>query len=351
MRWVHLAHRWAGGFVGMLLALSGLTGAILVHKDAWIILPHTQEAQRQDAATLAGQIATLVGGDGAPSSILFATRDFGLSRLTFAGDRGAYASQSGEIVARWDSLWDRPELWLFDLHHQLWAGEVGETIVGIAALIGIGFVVTGIILWWPMRRAFRLRLWPARMTRPAIVRQHRDLGILIAPMLFLSMLTGTVLVLKPVAALLLRPWSTPGEMAEAGRPPSIRGGALSATLDWHAVIAQAQARFPGAEVRVLALPRKPGDLLAMRLRQPAEWLPNGRTMAWFDPANGRLVASRGAETLPKGNRIFNLAYPLHAAKVGGLPYRLLITASGLALAMLGSLAVWSFWTKRPNGRR
>ena len=36
------------------------------------------------------------------------------------------------------------------------------------------------------------------------------------------------------------------------------------------------------------------------------------------------------------------AFP-KAAKVGGLAYRLLMTLSGLVLATLGGLAVWSFW--------
>ena len=31
---------------------------------------------------------------------------------------------------------------------------------------------------------------------------------------------------------------------------------------------------------------------------------------------------------------------------GGLAYRLVMTVSGLALALLGSLAVWTFWFKR-----
>lgn len=37
-----------------------------------------------------------------------------------------------------------------------------------------------------------------------------------------------------------------------------------------------------------------------------------------------------------------MAYPLHAGKVGGLSYRLLLTLVGLALTILGSLSVWTF---------
>ncbi|MEV9158291.1 hypothetical protein, partial [Klebsiella variicola] len=58
-----------------------------------------------------------------------------------------------------------------------------------------------------------------------------------------------------------------------------------------------------------------------------------------------------ALALPRGAQIFNGAYPVHAAKVGGLLYRLLLTASGLAMLLLGSLAVWSFWFKRPKAKK
>lgn len=83
-----------------------------------------------------------------------------------------------------------------------------------------------------------------------------------------------------------------------------------------------------AEVRLIALPTKADGLIQIRMRQQAEWLPNGRSIVWFDPATGAMVASRDALGLPLGSRIANLDYPLHAARVGGLPYRLVMTASG-----------------------
>ena len=43
---------------------------------------------------------------------------------------------------------------------------------------------------------------------------------------------------------------------------------------------------------------------------------------------------------------------IFAAKVGGLAYRLAITASGVALGLFGTLTVWTFWfARRPRRRR
>lgn len=48
-------------------------------------------------------------------------------------------------------------------------------------------------------------------------------------------------------------------------------------------------RWTGGLIGILlSLPNSPGDLIALRMKQPEEWLPNGRTMLWFAPEDGRL---------------------------------------------------------------
>ncbi|RHW17362.1 PepSY domain-containing protein [Sphingomonas gilva] len=351
MRLLDLIHRWTGGVIGLLLALMGLSGAVLVHKDAWVSLPGAEAAQQQSTAAIVAQVEQLMADPAdRPQSILFATSDFGLSRLTYPEGAGGYADQAGRIVTRWDGKWDRPEVWLFDFHHHLFSGDTGEIVAGIAGLAGLGFVITGVILWWRTRRTFKLRPWPKRMSRPAILMHHRDLGVVAAPLLLISLVTGTMLALEPVRNALLSPLSSPAEMKMALLPPEVEGAPLAADLDWAGMIREARRLYPDAEIRILSLPRQPGGLISLRTRQPAEWLPNGRTTLYFAPDSGRLIEARDAFALPLGWRVFNYAYPLHAAKVGGLPYRLVMTLSGLALAMLGSFAVWSFWFRRPRSR-
>lgn len=350
MKTLRLLHRWTGGFVGLLLALMGLSGALLVHEDAFLraTLPHAADPQRQDTATLAAAAAKIFSAEDRPRSIVLATQRLGLHKLAYKGEQGAYADQDGAIVQAWSSNWARPEAWLFDFHHHLFNGDAGEVVGGVAGLLGLGFVVTGLILWWPTRRMFQFRLWPKAARRAAIVHHHRDLGAWVAPLLILSLATGAAMNLKWFSQALRAPFSPPAVMEAASAPPKIKGGKLAADLDWAEVIGAAQARFPDAEVRTIALPAKAGGLIQIRLRQRPEWLPNGRSVAWFDPADGRLVASRDALALPLGSRLANADYPLHAAKVGGLAYRLVMTVSGLALGLLGGLAVVSFWGN-PSG--
>ena len=46
MFWVALIHRWTGAFIGLLLAVLGLSGTLLLYKDAWLrtTVPHAAEA-------------------------------------------------------------------------------------------------------------------------------------------------------------------------------------------------------------------------------------------------------------------------------------------------------------------
>lgn len=349
MRWIDLLHRWTGGIIGLVLGLLGLTGAILAFKTWWLAyLPGAGDAQRQDVPALAAQVdVAMAAPGGPPQSILFATHDFGLARLSRGEGAGAYADQSGRIVTEWGSQWERVELWLFDFHHHLFFGDAGETVAGIAALIGLLFVITGVILWWRLRKTFRLRLIPKRMSRPAIVTHHRDIGVVFAPLLFLSLATGSLLVFRPISNALFAPDTGLSAPFEA---PKVEGGPLAAKLNWAAIFTTARARYPDAEIRIVALPRKPGGLILMRLRQQPEWLPNGRTLLWFRPENGALVDTRNVQAMPAGIRAYNALYPLHAGKVGGILWKLVVAATGLVLAMLGSFAVWTFWFRRPKPR-
>jgi uncharacterized iron-regulated membrane protein len=336
-------HRWTGGIVGLLLAVIGLSGTVLVWEESWIGLPGADDPLRGDAAEIGGAVEAALALDPALSRITFADERMGLHQAIYADGGGAYLTQAGEVVDRWDSLWGRPELWLFDLHHYLFLGENGKYVTGTLGMLLIAFSITGLILWWRTRRAFRFRLWPARMTRSAIVRQHRDIGVVASPLLLLAAVTGSLMIFPALSAALLAPWADPGEAPTA--PPPV-AGVVGPTTDWRTIMINAQAAFPRATPRRLMLPAEPGAPLALRLKQDFEWTPNGRTYVWLDPATAEVVATEDPAAGDTASAITEKYYSLHAGKVGGLLWRLLLTFSGLTLALLGTLATWSFWFSR-----
>lgn len=337
-------HRWTGGITGLLLAVLGLSGTVLLWEGSWIMLPGAQAPAVNDPAALGRAVAAAMEAGPGLSRITFAGEEIGLHQAIYADGGGAYLGQDGGIVDRWSGLWERPELWLFELHHYLLLGETGKVITGVLGLMLLGFAITGLVLWWRTRRTFCLRLWPARFTASAVVRHHRDLGAVASPLLILAGLTGALMVFPSAAALLLSPWAAEQE-AQAPLEPM---PAPDADTDWPALMARAQAQFPGAAPRRLMLPAAPGDPVALRLKQDFEWTPNGRTYVYLDPVTASVVGTSDPADGDTAAQITEKLYPVHAAKVGGIIWRLLLTLAGLALVLLGTLASWSFWFAAPS---
>nr|WP_294849119.1 PepSY-associated TM helix domain-containing protein [uncultured Sphingomonas sp.] len=340
MKSLSLIHRWMGGIVGLLLALLGLSGALLVWESAWIQIPGASDPVIENVQQL-GSISENAAAAGA-ARITFASDEIGLHHVAFANSAGEYVRQDGAVAEQWSSMWARPEWWLFDFHHHLFAGETGEWFTGIAGIAGLIFSASGAILWWRSRRAFEWRLWPRKIQPGPIVRHHRDLGIVTLPLLFISFLTGLGMLYGNVARTLVGgtdPLPPPKVARLHVGPPPITN-----------MLIAAKRRFPDAEIRRLTIPSKPGAAYSVRMRQPAEWTPNGRTTLFFDGA-GRLLRVDDAALGNRGDRLIDTFYPVHTGKVGGIMWKIAMTISGLALTLLGSLAVYSFWIRRANKRR
>ncbi|WP_301750305.1 PepSY domain-containing protein [uncultured Erythrobacter sp.] len=342
-----LVHRWMGGLIGLGLAVLGLSGALLLWKPWWVSVAQTPRAP-SEAETLAIIAAGEKLGAG---YVTLPSAEFGVAQAGLPEGGGAYLAHDGTLLARWGSTWDRPETWLFDLHHHLLASETGELVAGWLGIAAALFCITGAILWWPTRRTFQWRALPARMTRPAIIRHHRDLGAVLALPILLAAITGALMVLKPLGQAVLSPLSPAGEVdAWQAKPPAPTS---DADADWPALLAAARTRFPDGTARMIVWPKAAGEAVTIRLRRPSEWHPNGRTTLTL-AGDGTILLARDAPAAPLAVRAGNALYPLHSARMAdsalALPLRIVMTLAGIGLSLLGSLAVVTFWKGRKAPR-
>lgn len=339
MKLLSLLHRWTGGFVGVVLAVIGLSGTALLWEDNWILLDGANDAPASSPAELAKAIEVAIQTAPGLSRITFAGEEIGLHQAIYSDGSGAYIAQDGTVIDRWSGVWERPELWLFDLHHYLLMGEVGKTITGALGIILLAFTITGAILWWRTRKTFRFRIWPARYTASAIVRHHRDLGVVASPLLLIAAATGTMMVFPAISSALLSPIAT----ADAKPELPTDSASISESTDWTSVMANAQSVYPSATARRLMMPATLGQPIAIRFRQNFEWTPNGRSYAWVAPDTAAIVAKDDPARGDTASAVVEKFYPIHAAKVGGILWRISMTFAGLALVLLGLFASWSFW--------
>lgn len=337
MGMIRTVHAWAGAILSLLLIVFGLTGSLLVFENDWIALQHP-EARTGFAASPAvlGAAAERLEADHPDMrTVDFGGPRFGAHKLFLAEQDFGVAVRDGATLDRWTGP-ARVEAFVFDLHHHLLAGETGEFIGGVAALAAVLLVLTGLVVWTPAWRASRLRIWPRSTRRTDLVSSHRNLGLMAAVPILIFCLTGAGMVFSGQTRALLAPGAP-----EPPPPPAVGTG----DIDWPAALAAAQARFPDAALRMASWPAAPGKPVVIRLKQPGEWHPNGRTRVLIDPADSRVVQVLDAQALTPGERLIHALYPIHAGAVGGWLYEWVTVLSGLALAALGAVGTWSFLVK------
>jgi uncharacterized iron-regulated membrane protein len=339
---IRTLHAWAGAILALVLIVEGLSGALLVLKPDYLRLTMPQ-ARIHVAATpqVLGAAADALekAHPGHLRRVLFAGPELGIHQLLFMDQSYGYAAPDGRLLATWKGA-ERPETFVYELHHFLLSGDTGMKVVGYSALAACVLALLGVIVWSPLWRATRLRVWPASVKRRDMIAAHRNLGALFALPVILFCLTGGGIVFYKTTQSLLMKW-LPGPVPEEFFPPADPGD-----IDWPKALAGAQAQFPDARIVGAVWPEGIWAPAIVKLRQPGELPIDGETEVLIDPVTSLVQGVKDSKPLGKGLRLYNDLWPIHTAAIGGRLYDLFALLSGLALAGLGVIGLWSFLVKQ-----
>lgn len=344
IRFCRTLHAWGGALLSLLMLLISVSGTLLVWKEDYLRLaiPQARERFEPTPAALA-QIATAVEAQFDRNEIVlleFPTKHFAIARVLLADNALAYVDARGRLIGRW-SVNERFEDWLYDLHHRLLSGQAGLLIVGSAAIAMIVLVGAGAVAFWPLRRGFRQGVWPTTLTRPHLLRAHRNLGVIVGLPLLLSLITGVVLSFPAqTERLLLKPFRD--ESYDATFEANLDGISGQHTGDWLPAIRRAAASFPGAEIRTAQMPNALSEYRIIGLRQPGELNAQGIDKVYIDAQLGHMDVRIDTRAFPLPERLFQASYPLHTARLDSMPYKILLTLSGLLISALSILGLTAF---------
>ncbi len=350
--WIRLTHLWVGLVLSLLLLILALSGSALVYKEAWWRLAYP-ELRASGPAPTAEEMA---------SALAVASEQFGDELRTVKMPEPGVAAyhlylEEGEaflaiddfrVIDRWTPS-QRVMGFLFDLHAHLLAGERGEKVGGVVALLGALLIISGLILWWPARRKTGVRtLVPRRFTRGQLVAAHRDLGLWTAPIVLILLLTGWGIVYYGTAGTLLnRAFGDPPMAAEPLPPESETPTTDPPDAE---TLEAVQAAFPGARLVFYYPPTSPQEPHRFRLKQGCELHPNGRSYVHADGV-GAVVQATDPCRNPPGERALHAVYPLHSGKTPSALYKLATFLGGLALAGLSATGALAYLRKLAPARK
>ena len=341
LAWLHL---WVGLTVGIVFAVVGLSGSALVFHEELLHWQHPQLASGRAVADPAVLAAVIERGGADLRSLQFPSEAMPTwIGFTADGRRVHYATDDGRVLLERDTGNDAL-LWLHELHTHLLAGETGEQVNGVLGCVSLALVLVGLYLWWPARGRMlaQLRVFNGPPVRRWLT-WHRTSGVVLLPLLVLSLLTGVGMVYHEAARSLLA--STLGGSALPKPPQS-----TPAPVRWTLVLQAARDAAAPARLTRVSVPKADDGTIAFRARHPDEWHPNGRSTVAIAAAGGNVLQVYNAPAQPLGSRAAEAIYPLHIGVAGGLPLRVLTFVAGLMPAFL-LVTGFLFWRRRTAARR
>jgi uncharacterized iron-regulated membrane protein len=340
LRW----HRWCGLAALLFLLIASISGTLLVYKQALIkvfIAPDAHLPLVYSVEQLAPQlelIATRIQADSSGYLIKAPNADEPYWTLTRDADKQVQllALSSLEPYTR--------NLWLLDclsvvreLHTELFTGLIGETVLLISGLLALVLTISGVILWWPSKRSFRWRwVFPNKPKLAYLMHYHRHAGTLVAPMLLIILLTGSIMLWQKLRGPLLPP---------PANTQTTQLGQLTTTAKGAELFLMAQQQLPDAWPTYIRLATKANPVVNFRYRLPDEWHPNGRTAVKIDLSSGLMTLSARADQVNWQQRLINQNYPLHSGYGMNSIYRLFIFIGGIALLWLSITGGLSYLRK------
>jgi uncharacterized iron-regulated membrane protein len=351
-------HLWLGLTLGLLWAVQGLTGALLVfhrEEDRFIGLPASGGPPAPIDSIVASAEAVT---NGAPI-VRFAIADGRRDRINVFYAHGESSdhlravvidASTAQVLAMRDMhpttpFAGAPNEWIDMLHMALLGGHRGEIFIAFSGLFLLSATLIGLYIAWPSWRSWKFVLaykrW--RTADQRLYGWHRAAGLCAALFFAVLACTGACMNLDdPVQtmAMHLGDYRMPYRAIPVQELPSKMispGEALSS----------AQRSFSGAPWVRLFMPTPAEPVYFIRFLQKGEnreWL--GKSAVVIDPVTGRVLDRYDAITVPWTNRWIDAAFPLHNGELLGLPGRIAVLLAGLALPALYVTGVWRWWRRR-----
>ncbi len=245
-------------------------------------------------------------------------------------------------------------------HQRLIAGARGYVANGFLNLLAIPLVLSGLWLWWPKNVAqlkARVQVKRGASLKRTLYDLHNVMGIYLYGILFVTTLTGAMLVYQHIAADGgLRAFLSEETSAPAARGAQ-RGGARGQEetpvveirgerLTPDSILEIARALRPNYELSRLQFPARTNQAIAVTFQKPFG-LSNSETV-FLDPYRGQIV---NTATRDSGVDARGWTRLLHLGEFGGVLSKLVYTFAGLMPTGLFITGVWMWWNQKRKSLR
>ncbi|WP_276480150.1 PepSY-associated TM helix domain-containing protein [Paraflavitalea pollutisoli] len=359
-RWFGKWHLYLGIIAGLIVAIVGVTGSILVfqdeidralNKELFVVMEQQHKIPVEKIVPMVRQqyphlqidyiMALDTNANAAYQAFNFKTEEeFFINPYTGAlSGKRIHESSFVHIVT--------------EIHRTLLIPAAGRYIVGISTLILLILTITGLRLWIPQKWKLLKSVLTVNF-KTSFKRQNYDwhnvLGFYSAPVVALLSLTGVCITfsLLVVPLLFLLSGRSPQGVAQVlGAKSEYTPGATPLSLD--SVVAIGKRAMPENRVGGLALPTDSSSNYRLDLVSPGLPKSGKREMLIIDQYTGKVLLNSRTDFPNVGNGYLSWVTPIHYGSFGGRPTQIVALLAGLmplVLFITGFIIWWPRYKKQ-----
>ena len=229
---------------------------------------------------------------------------------------------------------------IHQIHIRLLMGETGSTILGVAGIVLVFLTLSGIYLWWPLKR---VTVAGRKSWRRLNFDLHYAVGFYSSLFLLILSFTGVMVSFDQYTVPAMYKM-THSERAEMDVESTPLDGAHPISPDQ--AVKVGLATLPGTQLITLMTPAGRDGAYRVGLHFPEDRTPGGRSQVYVDQFSGQVLSMQNSRTAPAGTRLVNLNRALHTGDVGGLPTKILACLMSLAVVVQAFTGVVMWWKRR-----
>lgn len=364
-RWFARWHLYLGLGAGVIVAIVGLTGSILVFRDEidQALNPALLRVEPRGLKLSFDRIVPLIKAQRPALKFQYLYDEQGLPDTPYQLYETKTRSQvyvdpySGRILGErnYESSFIGFTL---RLHRTLLIPAAGRYLVGLSALTLLILTISGLRLWIP-KKWKQLRAGLTVNFRAGFKRQNYDwhnvLGLYSAPVVSLLSLTGFCITFSAavIPVLFLLSFQSPKSLSNLLNPKSAwQKGAKPVPLS--EVLATGLQAVPGSTVRGLFIPDTVTGAYRIDLSSPGKPKSGERDLVIVDQFTGKILFNTRTELPNIGRAYLSWLTPVHYGTFGGRPTQVLALIGSFmpfVLCVTGFIIWYPRWKKSDRRRR
>jgi len=335
-------HLYLALIVGLFVVVVGVTGSIMAFEEEIDHALNSKLFKVEPRGERLTPTAIL-----AAASKAFPGQKFNTLRLPQTPDETVWFNvkgaqvflnpYTGEVIGSRD-----PKTWLgkiHQIHTNLLIGPAGKMVVVTITAVGLFLTLSGIYLWWYVRR-WTIK-WSANWRR-ILFDMHNAIGIYSAVSLVILCISGIIIHYDDEIEQSLHARNGTQKVKKQA-PSVVVPGATQITAEQ--AIANAKAYMPGTKELFVYLPPNPKGSYYVGLRYPEDLTPGGRSWVNVDQYSGAINNVQNSRTVAMGTRAIILNRATHTGDILGVFTKFAFSLSALML-VAQSITGYMLWWKR-----